>query len=121
MARIARVTLEDDLDGGHASETVFFSFEGRHYEIDLSAENAAKLRDALAPFVAAARRSNGGHRPPRTRVGDRPPGSTIDREEGAEIRDWARQHGHKIAPRGPIPSLVLEEYRNTWADAGSGA
>jgi hypothetical protein len=30
VARIARVTLEDDLDGGHASETVFFSFEGRH-------------------------------------------------------------------------------------------
>ena len=112
MARVTRVTLMDDLDGGQASETVYFSLNGRHYEIDLSAENAAKLRDALAPFVAAARRSTGGHRPPRTRVGDRPPGSTIDREEGAEIRDWARQHGHKIAIRGRIPTWILAAYRN---------
>ena len=112
MARITRITLVDDLDGGEASETVYFSLKGRHYEIDLSAENAAKLRDALAPFVAAARRSDGANRPPRTRVGDRPPGSAIDRAEGGEIREWARQHGHKIAIRGRIPGWILAAYRN---------
>ena len=62
VARITRVTLVDDLDGGEASETVYFSFEGRHYEIDLTAQNAAKLRDSLAPFVAAARRRDGARR-----------------------------------------------------------
>jgi hypothetical protein len=112
VARIDHVTLVDDLVGGQASETVHFSLKGRQYEIDLSAENAAKLRDVLAPFVAAARRSDGGHRLPRTRVGDRPPGSTIDRAEGAEIREWARQRGHKIAIRGRIPTWILAAYRN---------
>jgi len=56
VARIAHVTLVDDIDGSPASETVFFSLGGRHYDIDLSAENAAKLRAGLASFVAAARR-----------------------------------------------------------------
>ena len=86
VARITRVTLMDDLDGGQASETVYFSLNGRHYEIDLSAENAAKLRDALAPFVAAARRSHGGHRPPRTRAvtGRRGPPSTVKRGQRSE-------------------------------------
>ena len=57
MARIAHVTLVDDIDGSPASETVFFALGGRHYDIDLSAENAAKLRAGLGPFVAAVRGS----------------------------------------------------------------
>jgi hypothetical protein len=104
--------LVDDLDGTEASETVVFSLGGRHYEIDLSAENAAKLRDVLAPFVAAARRSDGTHRARKTRAGGSPPQSTIDRVKGAEIREWARQHGHKIAIRGRMPRWILEAYRN---------
>ena len=107
MARIARVTLEDDLDGGHASETVFFSFEGHHYEIDLSAENAAKLRQGLAPFVAAARSPR---RASSTRDGDSPRLLT-DRTETAAIREWARQNGHKIAVRGRMPAAVIKAYR----------
>jgi hypothetical protein len=107
VARIARVTLEDDLDGGHASETVFFSFEGRHYEIDLSAENAAKLREGLAPFVAAARSPR---RPSSTRGGGSPRLLT-DRTETAAIREWARQNDHKIAVRGRMPGAVLKAYR----------
>ena len=111
MARIAHVTFVDDLDGSHASETVYFSLEGRPYEIDLSDENAAKLRDGLAPFVAAARRSPGSRRSRRGRAGDLPPPLT-DRRETAAIREWARQHGHKIAVRGRIPRAVREAYRN---------
>ena len=49
VARITHVTLVDDIDGSHASETVFFSLDGRHYDIDLSAENAATLRTRLPP------------------------------------------------------------------------
>jgi len=102
----------DDLEGGQASGTVYFSLNGRHYEIDLSAENAAKLRDALAPFVAAARRSDDAHPPPRTGLPGSLPGPGIDREKGAEIREWARQHGHRIAVRGRMPRRILEAYRN---------
>lgn len=112
MARTAHVTFVDDLDGSQASETVYFSLGRRYYEIDLSAENARTLRDVLAPFVAAARRSDGDRRPRRTRAGDSPPPASEGRKDFAKIRGWARQHGHKIADRGPVPGSVLEAYRN---------
>ena len=49
MAQQATVRFIDDLDGSDASGTFDFSLDGLQYQIDLSAENAAKLRDALAP------------------------------------------------------------------------
>ena len=54
MAQQTTVRFIDDLDGSDASGTFDFSLEGRNYQIDLSDENAAKLRDALAPYIGAA-------------------------------------------------------------------
>lgn len=48
MAQQTTVRFIDDLDGSEASGTFDFSLEGRNYQIDLSDENAAKLRDALS-------------------------------------------------------------------------
>ena len=59
MAQRVHIVLEDDVDGSEADETVIFGLDGSSYEIDLSAKNAAKLRDALAVYVAAARRVSG--------------------------------------------------------------
>ena len=42
-------SLEDDLDGGPADETIRFGLDGAYYEIDLSSANAARLRDAIRP------------------------------------------------------------------------
>jgi len=56
MAQKVQVLLVDDLDGGEAEETVSFGIDGATYEIDLSGENAAKLRAALEPFIKAAAR-----------------------------------------------------------------
>jgi hypothetical protein len=50
------VELFDDLDGGRADETVRFALDGVEYEIDLSAEHAAKLRDMLAVYIGHAHR-----------------------------------------------------------------
>ena len=50
MAQRVQIILEDDYDGGTAVETVSFALDGAEYEIDLSAKNAAGLRDALAPW-----------------------------------------------------------------------
>ncbi|WP_294981886.1 Lsr2 family protein, partial [uncultured Microbacterium sp.] len=59
MARKIVHQLVDDLDGTVLEvgdgETVLFSLDGTAYEIDLTTDNAAALRDALAPYVAAAR------------------------------------------------------------------
>ena len=59
MAQQVQVLLVDDIDGGKAVETVSFALDGVSYEIDLSAKNAAKLRDALSTWVGSARRSGG--------------------------------------------------------------
>jgi hypothetical protein len=57
MSRVTEVRLVDDIDGSKAAETVSFGLDRRMYELDLSEKNAGKLRDALAPFVASARRA----------------------------------------------------------------
>ncbi|MGC7495274.1 histone-like nucleoid-structuring protein Lsr2, partial [Xanthomonas citri pv. citri] len=51
MAQRVRVDLVDDVDGSPAEESVNFALDGVNYVIDLSAENASKLRDALSLWV----------------------------------------------------------------------
>ena len=62
MARKTIVTLVDDLTGEAAENisTVEFALDGGDYELDLTDENSAKLHDALAPYVTAARKLGGG-------------------------------------------------------------
>lgn len=108
MAQITEVRLVDDLDGGDAVESVVFGIDGRTYEIDLNEEHAAELRDALAPFVGAARRATGTGAPvARQKSASRSPRS---REETAAIRQWAVDNGHEVSARGRIPSAVIEAY-----------
>jgi hypothetical protein len=108
MASITKVHLIDDLDGSEASDTLSFSLDGRQYQLDLSDKNANRLRDTLAPFVASARRSGGqGRSGGGPNASQRPP---TDRERTTAIREWARQHGHKVADRGRIPASVIDAY-----------
>jgi hypothetical protein len=109
VAQKVQTILVDDLDGGPAEETVLFSVDGVAYEIDLSAANAAKLRDAFAPYVGTARRVGGGGsgagrgrpaRGARSRPDDRI----------AQIRAWARENGHHVNERGRIPATVVAAY-----------
>jgi len=103
MAQKVQVLLVDDLDGGEASETVSFSLDGTAYEIDLTSENAGKLRKDFSQYIDHARKGGGGGRRRRARTG---PG----RERSAEIRAWARQRGHKVSERGRIPATIIQEY-----------
>ena len=111
MAQQTTVRFIDDLDGSDASGTFDFSLDGRQYQVDLSDENAAKLRDALAPFIDVARKTGGrGRRSQRyTAMTDTPVRSS--REETRAIREWAREHGHEVSDRGRIPKSVLEAYK----------
>jgi hypothetical protein len=110
MAQQTTVRFVDDLDGSEASGTFDFSLEGRSYQIDLSDENAAKLRDALAPFIDAARRSGGRGRATRqTTAAEKP--ARASREETAAVRQWARENGHQVSERGRIPKSVIEAYQ----------
>ncbi|MGI8702633.1 MAG: histone-like nucleoid-structuring protein Lsr2 [Nocardioidaceae bacterium] len=108
MAKRVQVTLEDDLDGGGADETVTFGIDGTSYEIDLTAEHAAGLRDAFAPYVGAARRSSAtASRSGRSAGRSR---QTSTGPELADVRQWARLSGYEISDRGRIPGNVREAY-----------
>lgn len=105
MAQKVQVLLVDDLDGGEASETVSFSLDGAAYLIDLSTDNAGKMRKDLAQYIDHARRdgAGGARRRGRARTG---PG----RERSAEIRAWAKERGRKVNERGRIPATIIAEY-----------
>ncbi|GAB3562614.1 Lsr2 family protein [Amycolatopsis endophytica] len=107
----------DDLDGSEADETVEFALDGVSYEIDLSDDNAAELRDTLAQFVGHARRTGGRKRratngnTARTAAAAPASPSKSDREQNAAVRAWARDNGFDISDRGRIPSEVIEAYQ----------
>ena len=65
MAQRVNVLLVDDIDGSDAAETIPFGLDGTRYEIDLNSGHAHELREALEPFVKAARRVSvpAGRRP----------------------------------------------------------
>ncbi|MGH3545753.1 MAG: histone-like nucleoid-structuring protein Lsr2 [Mycobacteriales bacterium] len=106
MARVEKVILVDDLDGGSADETVLFGMDGTSYEIDLSAQNAAKLRDMVSDYVGKARKVG---RKVRIRRGG---GATVsvDREQNQAIRDWAKKHGLAVSDRGRISTEISDAY-----------
>ena len=121
MAQQTTVRFVDDLDGSEASGTVDFGLDGRRYEIDLSEANAMRLREALAPFVGAARTAGGRRsagrsagrgrsaRPSVAALQSTPARST--REETAVIRQWARDHGHQVSDRGRISKSIMAAYQ----------
>lgn len=51
----------DDLDGAQGARPVRFSVDGTNYLIYLTDANTAALRQALAPWVIAARRLGKSH------------------------------------------------------------
>lgn len=118
MASVTTVSLLDDLDGGAAAETVAFGLDGASYEIDLTDKNAKKLRDAMASYVAHARRVDGGRRVavgrPRTRQtkATRATRTAPDREQTAAIREWARAAGWEVSERGRLSAAVLEAFES---------
>lgn len=104
MAQKTIVQFTDDVDGGEASETVTFALDGVNYEIDLSADNATKLRAAVAPYQSAGRRQAAGARGNvrRNRSRDYDPKA---------VRAWAGAKGIDVPPRGRIPGVVIDQYR----------
>ena len=116
MAQKVSVALVDDLDGGEAESTVEFGLDGVQYAIDLSTDNAAVLRDALAGYVAQARRTGGRKRRGGSARANSnataSSGHTADRKRNQAIRVWAREQGMDVSDRGRIPAEVVEAYDN---------
>lgn len=117
MAQRVTTTVTDDIDGSKNAETVNFSLDGAHYEIDLAKKNAAALRKSLAEFVAVARplaasvgaqRTSRG-RNARTAVKSTKAGAKVDVRA---IREWAAANGIQTSSRGRIAATVVEQYQS---------
>jgi Lsr2 len=102
VAQRTQVLYVDDIDGSDAEGTVRFGFDGTGYEIDLSKKHADQLAQAIAPFIAAARKVPSSRRPAR--------GARAGRRDLSEVRAWARGQGIKVSERGRIPADVLAKY-----------
>lgn len=60
MATKQVTVLVDDFDGeSEAAETIEFALDGVTYEVDVTEEHAAELRDFLAHYIGVGRRTGG--------------------------------------------------------------
>jgi hypothetical protein len=102
MATKVLTTLQDDIDGSDATETVRFALDGVEWEIDLSERNANRLRNSLSDFIAHGRKV-GGKRRKSTSSGQ---------TDTQAIRKWAEATGIEVSARGRIPTEIVERYRS---------
>ena len=107
MAQKVQTLIVDDLDGSAAEGTVRFALDSTEYEIDLNAEHAQQLRDALAAYVRAARRVAGNSRRPG-RGRRRGPAGEVNT---TEIREWAKTQGIEVKDRGRIPAELVVKFK----------
>ncbi|MBF4563943.1 Lsr2 family protein [Plantibacter sp. VKM Ac-2876] len=109
MAQKVVTTLVDDLDGSELKQgegkTVAFALDGSTYEIDLSEKNEKALREALEPYLKAARSTS------RAKASSSASSARSNKEELAAARSWLRANGHDVSDRGRIPSALLEKFR----------
>lgn len=111
MARKIVHQLIDDIDGTvlevGSGETIYFALDGVAYEIDLTDDNAAALRDALSPYVAAGRSvsSSRGNSASSSNKRRRP-----GQQDYSAIRAWAKDNGYQVSERGRVPASVVEAY-----------
>lgn len=113
VAQKVKVELLDDIDGTPAAQTVPFALDGVEYEIDLSDDNAAALREELARYVEAARRTGGRKR--AKAAATTTPSSTANRERSTTIRTWARENGLNVSDRGRLSTEIVEAYEQATA------
>lgn len=105
MAQKMQILLIDDVDGGEADETVTFGVDGVTYEIDLSTDKADKLRESLAPYLSAGRRTGGRSGKPSPRAGKTRLGA-----DPQAARAWAKSHHIEINDRGRVPGPIIDAF-----------
>lgn len=123
MVQKYKVYFEDDMTheefGEGDGESIRFSIDGQNRVIDLSRQNAEKLRKAIQPFLAASRpfeSTRDKTAAARGRVSGRV--TSMDEEkERALIREWAKANGKRVSDRGRISADVVEEYQKAMSRA----
>lgn len=112
MAQHIQIDLIDDITGEEAQDTVAFSLDGTDYDIDLTVQNAEKLRSLLTPYVAKGRKVDANPRNTNSRKTASVSTSRSKREEARKIRHWAQANGYNFNTRGRIPQTIIDAYNN---------
>jgi len=107
VAQKVQTLFIDDIDGSAAEGMVRFGLDGSEYEIDLNAEHAKQLRDALAAYIRAGRRVSGGARRP-ARGMRRGSASALNT---TEVREWAKAQGIDVKDRGRVPAELVVKFK----------
>lgn len=111
MVQRVQTWMVDDFDGqSTATETVSFVLDGVGYEIDLSTDNAGKLRDTIRPWQQNGRRVRNRKKPTAQRTKPTTQTPRIDPSQARAIRDWAAANGYTVSARGKIPAAVHEAF-----------
>lgn len=102
---IKETIVTDDLTGDQADdiESVSFSLDGTHYEIDLHGENRAALHDGLAEFIQAARVV-------KVKRGRTSKSAARNRDRSSDMRVWCKANFADVRDRGRIPAAAVEAY-----------
>lgn len=85
----------------------YWDFETR--EIDLGAASLKKLVTALKPFAEKSRERVVVSTPVR-RMGEKAPASSG--HDTQAIREWAKNAGHDVNPKGRVPEKIITAYYN---------
>lgn len=110
MEKVIVKTL-DDLTGEEGASPVEFGLDGDTYEIDLTEENARRLRGVFSDYVRAGRKlSKGTTKATQVKASAPKAVPTMDREQMAAMREWAQRNGIPISPRGRIREIVRTAY-----------
>jgi nucleoid-associated protein Lsr2 len=115
VAQKIQTLLIDDLDGSAAEGTVRFGLDGTEYEIDLNAGHAKDMRDALARYVDAARRTGGNARKSARGSSRRGPAGGLNT---TEIREWAKAQGIEVKDRGRVPADLVVKFKAATSQQG---
>lgn len=111
MSKQEIISYSDDLNGEQTEDVkrVPFGYLGTYYEVDLNSEHQKELYEALQKFIAAATPIKPQHLDiPKQRQGHGE--AKKHREELANMRNWAREHGFTVSDRGRIPKRVRNAY-----------
>ncbi|MBC2681470.1 histone-like nucleoid-structuring protein Lsr2 [Corynebacterium anserum] len=108
MARREVTQYFDDLDNSLLADgdvnIIDFSIGGVDYTMELGPENKRKFDDAIAPFIAVARRAT------KRASGRKSTASSGNAARNKRIREWAHENNIAVSERGRISADVVEQF-----------
>lgn len=103
LASEVNVVITSDLSGEPGASTVAFGLDGLNYEIDLTPDEQAELRDRLAIFVGHARQG-------KRKASAKKSVSLVAGTTPRAIRQWAKDQGMDVPDRGRLPKSLVQAY-----------